>query len=144
MCELLMFVNSDLAEEVGKNVGCALPEKPSLPPNAADPENNIVPANRSLQAATGSDRNLEPKVQLPKKSKALSILLNNPKEVRSRKVALLVSSETDDRNIETIKAALKKNRISAEVVIPQLSLGKDNEDGANVEKCEMRLIFSPK
>lgn len=135
MCQLLMFVDDKLAKDVSKAVGAKLPAKPSMPPNPADPQNNIVPENRSHEAAMADDVNLKPKVKLPKSSKALGIVANNPHEVRSRKVALIVSAKTQMSKITSVKASLAKHGISAELIVPTLSVQKNNEDVKDVEQC---------
>jgi catalase len=135
MCELLMFVNADLAKEVSQNVGSKLPAKPTMPPNAADPDNNIVPPNRSLEAAEEADVRLKPKVALPKTSKSLGIVANNPKYVRSRLVAMLVTPKSDAKAVAAFKAAMTKAGVQCEAVQPQISLNKDNENDPAVEQC---------
>jgi len=135
MCELLMFVNRDLAQEVAANVGAKLPAKPTIPPNAADPNNNIIPENRSLEAAAADDVSWKAKVALPKASKPLGIIANNPKQVRSRKIAILVSPKTDKKSLQSVKTVLGKNEVQFELIVPQLTLHKDNEQDAEIEQC---------
>lgn len=135
ICELLMHVNSGLAKEVAGNVGSKLPAKPSMPPNPADPDNNIIPQNRSLTAALEDDVSLKPKVALPKASKPLGIIDNNPKEVRSRKVALVISAGSDKNEVQAAKAALKKKGVAYELVVPQFTVNKDNDQDPEVEQC---------
>lgn len=145
MCELLMFVNSGLAKEVSGNVGVKLPSKPSMPPNAADPANNIVPENRSLEAAAEDDAKFKPKVALPKVSDALSITKNNPRDARTRKVALLIAPATDKKSLADAKAVLKKNGVSFELIVPQFSSGQDNstKDKGSQADVEQRLSATP-
>ncbi|RYZ75506.1 MAG: catalase [Proteobacteria bacterium] len=136
MCNLLMFVNMDLAKEVASNVGAKLPAKPTMPPSPGQPDNNIVPDNHSLEAAREDDATFKPKVQLPKKSKALGIADNNPRLVASRKVALIITPKTDKASLNSAKAALKKEGIGFDSIVPKLSLQKNNEDGAaEIEQC---------
>ena len=127
MINLLTFVNLDMAKEVAKNVGAQVPTKPTLPPSPAQPDNNIVPDNLSLEAAKEDDVNLKPKVKLPAKSKALGIVENNPRLVATRKIALLVTDATDKTAIDLTKAGLKKAGVTAEVVKPMLTNQKNNE-----------------
>ena len=115
--------------------GAKVSAHPEIPPNAADPKNNIVPENRSLEAAMEDDVHWKPKVALPKSSKALSIVLNNPKDVRTRKVALLIAGDTEHKSLAVAKAAFKKAGIQFESVIPKLSLQKNNEEDSEVEQC---------
>lgn len=134
MCSLLMFVNNDLAKQVAANVGAKLSAKPQMPPNAADPDNNIIPKNRSLEAAKEDDVALKPKVSLPKVSKPLGIIENNPRDVRSRKIALIISAKSDKKEIQMAKSTLTKNKVAFDVIVPQLTTNHDNEQG-EIEQC---------
>ena len=133
MCEMLMFVDADLAREVASKVGVKLPNKPQIPPTAADPENNIVPPNRSLEAAKENDVEIHAEVDLPSSSKALGIIANNPKQVKSRKVAILTSPNTKPSEVQAIKLVLDKNKVGAEMIVTEFSKNKDNDQVKNVE-----------
>lgn len=135
MCNLMMFVNLEMAKEISEKVGGKLSQKSAIPPNAADPGNNIIPENRSLQAALEDDISLKPKVALPKYSKSLGIIVNNPKSVQSRKIALLTTSKADKKTLETAKDLFSKRGVQCELVIPKFSLGQDNDQLKNVEQC---------
>lgn len=135
MLNLLTFVNADLANEVATNLGIALPKKPTIPPNAADPDNNIVPANASLEAAEQDDVTLKPKVSLPKTSKALSMILTNPRGVETRKVGFLVTDSSDKKEVAAVKKQLEAEKIAVEIVVPQLHTSGKDADDAKVEKC---------
>ncbi len=131
---LLMFVNENLAKSVAQNVGAVIPKTPVIPPNPADPENNIVPENLSQDAAAEDQPNWKPKTGLPKKSTALSIVLNNKKLVETRKIALLVGSDTDAASLKTVQSALKAQGVGFELVVPQFSREKENTDASVVEQ----------
>ncbi len=133
MSELLMFVDADLAREVSSKIGVKLPGKPSMPPNPADSDNNIVPPNRSLEAAKESDVEIDAEVDLPTSSQALGIIANNPKDVTSRKVAILVTPATKTADVQTIKAMLDKSKVSSEMIVTEFSKNKDNDQVKNVE-----------
>ena len=142
MCELLMFVNGGLAKEVAGNVGAKLPAKPSMPPSAGTPDKNIVPDNRSRESAREDDPKFKPKVQLPKQSAALGIVENNPRDVRTRKVALLLTPSTPKKSVDAVKSALKKRGVAFELVVPQLSEGKDNSGKDHDQRTEVEQCLS--
>ncbi len=133
MCELLMFVDVDLASEVARKVGAKLPTKPKIPPNPADPENNIVPPNRSLETAKEFDVEVKADVDLPGTSPSLGIIANNPRKVATRKVAILSGASTKKSDIDSIKTFLDKNKVSSELLLTQFSKNQNNDQIKNVE-----------
>lgn len=141
MYSLLNFVNSVLAKEIAARVGGKISEKLVLPPNAADPNNNIVPHNYSLEAAMEDDVEGNAKAVLPKASVALGIIVNNPKSAVSRKVALLVTERSDAKSVANLRTALEEAGVMFNFVVPALTIQQDNNDGS--KEIEQRLSSTP-
>lgn len=135
MLNLLTFVSEDLASEVAKNLGITLPKKAEIPPNPADPQNNIVPPNLSLDAAAEEDAVPRPKVALPKTSQALSMVSKNPKGVETRKVAFLLNDSASLSQVKAARKALEAKKVAVELVVPQLQTSGKGAGDPKVEKC---------
>jgi catalase len=135
MLNHLMLVNMDLAKTVADRLGVALPKKPTISPTPTDPQNNVVPKNRTTDIGFEEGVQLEPRVKLPGKSKALSMLLTNPRLVESRKVAFLVSPQTKAADIQSVHAKLKDQGLVVEFVVPKLNTLKITANFRDFEKC---------
>lgn len=141
MCSMLTFINPKMAKEVAGGVGAKIENKPEIPPNAADPKNNIIPDNFSLEAAKEFDLKLKPQVALPKASKALGIIENNPKSAKTRKVALLISDKTNKKELDAMKTELTSAGVRFNLVLPKISTQKNNDE--NAPDVEQRLSSTP-
>lgn len=135
MVDLLTHVNSDLAAKVGGAVGVKVNRPGKLPPNPADPANNIVPKNRATAVAREEDTELHPKVDLPESSQALGIVENNPRDVHSRLVAILIGAKFNTVAVKNYEDTLKAAGVRTERVQPRFSMNQNNEDGAKVENA---------
>ena len=122
MLELLMHASVDLAGAVAENLGLKLPKKSSIPPYAADPKNNIVPANFATATAQSDDAELaswKPQVQLPAKSKSLSMIANDKGKVETRKVAMLITAETPKSDAEALMTTLEGQGLVVDLIVPK-------------------------
>ncbi|MEO5971363.1 MAG: catalase, partial [Bdellovibrionia bacterium] len=135
MTQLLLTVNEGLASEVAHALNLTLAQKASLPPSAADRENNIVPGNRTTKTAIsdGEEVKLENAVALPESSKALSILKNPVGDIKTRKVAFLATIASVAADMKAAQLALQSEGAVVEYVVPQPGVIKAGKRG--VEKC---------
>ncbi|MBC7387370.1 MAG: catalase [Cryobacterium sp.] len=118
---LISQVDRDLAAAISGKVGVAVPKDFSIPPNPADPENNIIPPNRSLEMAKEDDVSISKKaVKSPKTSRALSIIKNDPKNLLTRKFAFLVGDGVDAGMVTALKSALEKEGAKVDLVGPRM------------------------
>lgn len=104
MLGLIAHVDADLTATVAMKLGLAAPAPGPLPPNAADPENPIVPPNPSQDQAREDE--VEPASEvatLPETSAALSMVVSNPGGVATRAVALLVADGVDAGQVAAIR-----------------------------------------
>jgi catalase len=135
MLNHLMLVNMDLATTVADRLGVTLPKKPTISPTPTDPQNNVVPKNRATDTGFAESAQLDPRVKLPGKSKALSMILTNPRLVESRKVAFLVSPQTKASDVQGVHAKLKAQGLVVEFVVPKLNTLKVTANFRADEKC---------
>lgn len=135
MLNHLMLVNDDLAKTVADRLGISLPKRPTISPTPTDPQNNVVPKNRATDIAHEDSIQFEPRVKLPAKSKALSMVLTNPRQVASRKVALLISPETKAADISSVHGKLKSEGLAIEFVVPKLNTLKTTANFRADERC---------
>ena len=118
--ELLAHASADLAESVAKNLNMKIPARPSLAPRPGDPQNDIVPKNRTTNVARadGEENELGSQVKLPSKSRALSMIAAMNGEVETRKIALLITDETPTKEAEQIMNALEGEGLVVELLTP--------------------------
>lgn len=135
MTQLLLAVNEGLARAVAKALNLTLPKKPSIPSNAASPDNNIVPENRSTKIANADDEEIKLNhgVRLPSSSTALSILKNPVKSIKTRKVAFLATPKSDMTAMRAAHSTLQAAGVVVEYIVPQPGVVKAAVTGA--EKC---------
>ena len=104
MLGLIAHVDADLTATVATKLGLAAPIPGPLPPNAADPDNPIVPPNPS-QSQGHADEVARPRERatLPDTSTALSMVASNPGGVATRAVAILVADGVDAADVAAIR-----------------------------------------
>ena len=137
MISTLMMVDQDLASEVAAGLGMSPPKKGLEQPNPANPDNNIIPPNRSDDAKAEEEKENQvskKRIALPAKSKALSMILTSPGLVESRKVALLVTKKTAFAEIKSVRNALTAAGIAAELVFPGADASALNSVKKDVDK----------
>lgn len=135
MLNHLMLVDMDLAKTVADKLGITLPKKAVVSPTPTDPQNNVIPKNRTTDIGFADGAKLDPKVKLPGKSKFLSMLLTNPRVVESRKVAFLVSPQTKAADIQAVHGKLKEQGLVVEFVVPKLNTLKITANFRQDERC---------
>ena len=121
MVSLLDRVDHGLAQKVASDLGMAHVSKKDVPPSPADPASSPVPENRGTQSAQADDKHLpRGKKKSPAESKPLSIVKNNPRSIKTRKVAILVAAGVDGAQVETIQKALEAEGAVGEIVAPRI------------------------
>jgi catalase len=140
MLNHLMLVDMGLAQEVADKVGVVLPKKPTISPTPTDPDNNVVPENFATEIGFEDGVKLSPKAKLPAKSDKLSMVLTNPRQVESRKVAFLVSPQSKAADLQNAHGKLTAEGIVVEFVVPKLNTLKST---ANFRPLEKSLDSTP-
>lgn len=119
MLTTLMLVDEKLAKDVAKGIGHPAPKKGIEQPSPANPDNNIVPDNRSQQIALEDEENIPGlSGKLPEKSKALSMILDALETAETRKVAFLVAPNSSAANIKDMKSVIESAGGVVELVGP--------------------------
>ncbi|RYE80492.1 MAG: catalase [Myxococcales bacterium] len=118
---LLVRIDPGLAQQVATDLGLPAPAQKPVPPNPADPKNNIVPPNRATPVAQADDTHLPKGTKpLPATSDALSAVKRNPRSIKTRKVAILVAAGVDGAQVKAIQDALKAEGATGELVAPRV------------------------
>ncbi len=118
---LIAHVDQALANKVADKLGMAKPKPGKLPPNAADPDNNIVPPNQATAVARADDPGLKGRrVKLPETSPALSMVASNPGGVAGRAIAILIAPGVDAGHVKAVREGFEKAGAHVELVAPSL------------------------
>ncbi len=108
MVGLLSQVNDRLAEEVAKGLGIAKVPKPERPLNKG------VPADADQEKYEPGKSN--PSIET---SEALSMFYDNPKTIKTRKIAFLCSDGVDDSSFMQMKKALEAEGAYVKIIAPR-------------------------
>jgi catalase len=134
---LLARTDMKLAKAVADHVGVEFPDEMPIPPNAADPENNIVPENRATEIAIKDDEanaDARGKKKLPKSSAALSMMKNLNPSAKTRKVAILIGAGTDAAEVARAKKSIEAEGASAELIAETLQTVSTKKGQLNPDK----------
>jgi catalase len=135
MLQTLLFVDRGLAKSIADALKIKLPKSLSEMPSPAQPKNNIVPPNPSQVVAHKEDEKISARtVPLPEISHALSMVHPERKNVETRKIALLVTSESIFKDIKAVRSGLESKGIFVEFVGPSSSALEVNGGKINPEK----------
>lgn len=125
----LAQVNETLAQQVAEGLGIAVPETTELPLNMA------VPADADPKAWQS-----KPVQDESRTSPALSMVVAGNKDIRTRKVAVLVADNFDAPAVASLKKALEAEGAQAKLIAPRLgAIG--GSDGKKAE-ADFSLLTS--
>ena len=121
MVGLLSQVDKTLAQRVADNLGLQVPKKPEQPMNR-------------IHGADVDPKKVQPRnvKQLRETDSALSIVdspLNDKKDIRTRKVAVLAADGVDEAGLKAMKAALEKEKATIQIIAPRLGFIKGSNGG---------------
>jgi catalase len=116
MIGALMNVDEALAKKVAANVGVKFPIDSTVQPNAANPENNIVPENRATETALSDEHYPKPKVKLVTNAPTLSMGRMLKPSMETRKVAILVSESSDAKALTEVVTRIEKEGATVELI----------------------------
>jgi len=141
MLSTLMLVDKPLAQKIADGLGIPLPKAGVEQPNPANPENNIIPENRSMELAAADQAALG----LPEKRKSVATspalsMLKNPPSVETRKVAFLITEKTSPALLKSTRKALEGAGVVVELVAPDLG---EMKLGGEKVKADKALASTP-
>jgi catalase len=116
MVDTLAQVDRKLADAVGAKVGVKVSAKLEVQPNPSDPENNVVPTNRTMVTALEDEPSSTKKTKTPKTSDALSMVKTARPDLRTRKIAVLVGKGVDGAALTAFVSAVEREGAACELV----------------------------
>lgn len=116
MLGIISKVDTGLAHGISGQIGVKIPQNFETPPNPAEVDNNIVPANRATEIAIQDDQQSGIGNVDQLESPALSMIIDAPESIEGRKFAIIIGDGADTGQIKLIKSALMDQGAIAEIV----------------------------